>query len=129
MYRRYRRGGLSGTDPGPDAPPGLRMPSRRARIAILVIRYGMAALIGVEAVLLQRLSSSGIRPGVPPGTVSTDSALVFLLVFALFALAPTAVLLGMTDEDHAALAWRRLARATVPVTIVALGLGAVIRLF
>jgi hypothetical protein len=106
------------------------MPSRRARIAILAIRYGIACLIGVEAVLLQRLApSSQIGPDVPLRNVSLDNVLVFLVVFGLFALAPTAVLLDMTDEEEAALAWRRLARTTVPITIVAVGLGAVIRMF
>jgi hypothetical protein len=106
------------------------MPSRRARIAILAIRYGIACLIGVEAVLLQRLaSSSQIGTDLPLRNVSLDNALVFLVVFGLFALAPTAVLLDMPDEEEAALAWRRLARTTVPITIVAVGLGAVIRMF
>jgi len=105
------------------------MPSRRARIAILVIRYAMAALIGIEGVLLQHVTSS--RAGSIGGmdAWSIESALLFLFVFVLFALAPTVVLFGATDPYDAALAWRRLARATVPVTIVAVGLAIVIRMF
>jgi hypothetical protein len=129
MYRRYGRSGRTRPETGPDTPPALRMPSRRARIAILAIRYGMAALIGIEAVLLQRVTSSPSHAAAPFRAVSVDNVLVFLVVFALFALAPTAVLLGMTDEDDVALAWRRLARTTVPVTIVALGLVAALRMF
>ena len=130
MYRRYGRNGRSRSTPDDRATSGAQMPSRRARIAILAIRYGIACLIGIEAVLLQRLaSSSQIGAEVRLGNVSLDNVLVFLVVFGLFALAPTAVLLDMADEEEAALAWRRLARTTVPITIVAVGLGAVIRTF
>ena len=131
MYiRRGRDGRLTRKrDPDVEPPPGYTMLSRRARIAILVIRYAMAALIGIEGVLLQRVTSSRVRPGGPIDAWSLDSVLLFLFVFVMFALAPTVVLFGATDPYDAALAWRRLARATVPLTIVAVGLALLIRVF
>jgi hypothetical protein len=128
MYMRRGRDGRLARRPDPDIepPPGYAMLSRRARIAILVVRYAMAAVIATEGVLLRQVTSSWIRPGESPDAWSLDSVLLFLFVFVMFALAPTVVLLGANDPYDAALAWRRLARATVPLTIVAVGLAVLI---